>query len=310
MAYYITGDCHGDFSKIKLFCDLYSPTEEDVLIVLGDFGANYELGKKDLLRKELLSQLPITILAIHGNHEARPYELETYVEKQWNGGVVYVEEKYPNILFAKDGEIYELGTKKGVAIGGAYSVDKHYRLMTGLPWFESEQPTEEIKQYVENKLTETNWQVDYVFSHTCPFVYEPTDLFLDFIAQDRVDKSTEQWLSDIERKLNYKRWYFGHFHDNRTYCQAEMLYEKIIELETGKIMVCVGRPKYKKGEFVSFDFDNGREKIEKYGKISIIDAYGTLFQRREVSYDIVDSDGILNKHIPESDVFGFRTIEE
>ena len=157
MAYYITGDRHGDFSKIKLFCDLYSPTKEDVLIVLGDFGVNYELGKREFLRKEMLSQLPITILAVHGNYEARPYELDTYVEKYWNDGTVYVEEKYPNILFAKDGEIYALGDKKGIAIGGAYSVDKHYRIMTGLPWFESEQPSDETKQYVENKLKEINW---------------------------------------------------------------------------------------------------------------------------------------------------------
>lgn len=308
MAYYITGDCHGDYAKIELFCRLYNSTVEDVLIVLGDFGLNFWLGKRDVKNKKMLAQLPITILAIHGNHEARPYELDTYVEKQWNGGTVYVEESYPNILFAKDGEVYSFGSKKGIAIGGAYSVDKYYRLLTGRPWFESEQPTEEIKQYIENKLAETDWQVDYVFSHTCPFVYEPADLFLDFINQAEVDKSTEEWLSKIECKLDYEKWYFGHFHDNREYYRAEMLYEKIIELGTDTTMVCVGRPKYKKGEFVSFDFDNGIEKIEKYGRISIVDAYGTLFQQKEVSYDIVDSEGVLNKHIPESDVYGFRTL--
>ena len=91
-------------------------------------------------------------------------------------------------------------------------------------------------------------------------MYEPTDLFLDFINQAEVDKSTEEWLSKLERKLDYERWYFGHFHDNREYHHAEMLYEKIIELGTDTTMVCVGRPKYKKGEFVSFDFDNGVEK--------------------------------------------------
>lgn len=49
-------------------------------------------------------------------------------------------------------------------------------------------------------------------------MYEPADLFLDFIIQDKVDKSVEQWLSYVERKLDYKRWYFGHCHDNRAYC--------------------------------------------------------------------------------------------
>lgn len=43
-------------------------------------------------------------------------------------------------------------------------------------------------------------------------------------------------------------------------------------------------------------------------RIAVVDAYGTLFQQKELSYDIVDSEGILNKHIPESDVSGFRTI--
>lgn len=310
MAVYITGDCHGSLSKIKFLCAECDTGSEDVLVVLGDFGVNYSLGEKDRIRKEELSKLPITILAIHGNHDARPEDLEQYKEVAWKEGIVYVEEKYPNILFAKDGEIFRFGDKRCIAIGGAYSVDKHYRLMTGLPWFENEQPSKEIKQYVENQLQSVDWHVDYVFSHTCPLKYEPSDLFLDFINQDKVDKSTEEWLSEIERKLKYERWYFGHFHENREYGNAEMLFEAIKELGTDKIVIRVGRPIYKKGEFVSFDFDNGKEKTEMYGRIAVIDAYGTLGQSREVSYDIQASDGVLYKHIPESDVFGFRDAEE
>ena len=85
-----------------------------------------------------------------------------------------------------------------------------------------------------------------------------------------------------------------------------MLFEAIKELGTDKTMIRVGRPIYKKGEFVSFDFNNGKEKTEMYGKITIIDAYGTLGQNRKVSYDILGSDGDLYKHIPESDVYGFK----
>lgn len=39
---------------------------------------------------------------------------------------MYYEEKYPNILFAIDGEIYNLNSKKTLVIGGAYSVDKEF----------------------------------------------------------------------------------------------------------------------------------------------------------------------------------------
>lgn len=55
-----------------------------------------------------------------------------------HGGEVYYEPEYPNILFAKDGEIYDFDGKKAIAIGGAYSCDKEYRLLTGLPWFQDE----------------------------------------------------------------------------------------------------------------------------------------------------------------------------
>lgn len=51
-----------------------------------------------------------------------------YKLQEWNGGKVWVEEAYPNILFAKDGEIYDIAGMKTIVIGGAYSVDKFYRL--------------------------------------------------------------------------------------------------------------------------------------------------------------------------------------
>ena len=59
---------------------------------------------------------------------------------EWMGGQAYVQKEYPNLLFAEDGEIYEFNGKKAIAIGGAYSVDKFYRIATGAPWFPTEQP--------------------------------------------------------------------------------------------------------------------------------------------------------------------------
>lgn len=44
---------------------------------------------------------------------------------------MYVEDAYPHILFAKDGEVYDLEGKRTFVIGGAYSVDKAYRILRG-----------------------------------------------------------------------------------------------------------------------------------------------------------------------------------
>ena len=37
------------------------------------------------------------------------------------------------------------GEKKLLVIGGAYSIDKDYRLTMGYKWFPDEQPTKELK---------------------------------------------------------------------------------------------------------------------------------------------------------------------
>ena len=34
--FYITGDTHGEFSRIERFCETMNPTPDDTLIILGD----------------------------------------------------------------------------------------------------------------------------------------------------------------------------------------------------------------------------------------------------------------------------------
>ena len=73
-------------------------------------------------------QLPITLFCIHGNHEERPENIASYKTKIYHDGIVFYEDNYSNILFAKDGEIYNFNHKSVLVIGGAYSVDKYFRL--------------------------------------------------------------------------------------------------------------------------------------------------------------------------------------
>ena len=176
-----------------------------------------------------VANLPITLFCIHGNHERRPTTIVEYKLQEWNGGKVWVEEAYPNILFAKDGEIYDIAGMKTIVIGGAYSVDKFYRLSKGYNWFEDEQPSDEIKAYVEKQLSNNDWNVDVVLSHTVPYDYRPVDLFLSMIDQSTVDESTELWLGEIEKKLDYKWWYAGHYHTSRVRDKVQIMFEDIEE---------------------------------------------------------------------------------
>ena len=194
MHFYITGDTHRDFDRIEEFCEENATTVDDVMIILGDAGINYYCGGSDCDVKAHLSRLNITLFCVHGNHEERPWLAADYDEVIWNEGIVYVESQYPNILFAKDGEIYNFHGKKVMPIGGAYSVDKYYRLRHGLQWFESEQPDEDIKAYVEAQLDKVNWSIDVVLSHAVPIEAEPVWAFIPGLI-------SRQWTSP--RKSGY-----------------------------------------------------------------------------------------------------------
>lgn len=226
---YITGDTHGEFRRIIDFCDRIETTRDDVMIILGDAGINFSGYPRDGWKKQLLARLPLKIFCIHGNHEKRPETIKSYKTTSFHGGTAWYEDDYPNILFAKDGEIYDFDGNKCIAIGGAYSVDKWYRLQMGYPWFEDEQPSGEIKKYVESQLAKKDWKIDVVLSHTLPFEYMPIDLFISGIDQSTVDNSTEHWLSDIEIKLNYKWWYAGHYHTSRITDKVQIMFEDIEE---------------------------------------------------------------------------------
>ena len=226
---YITGDTHGDFKRIVELCERENTSKDDIVIILGDAGINYLGPEKDKHKKELLQSLPITIFAIHGNHEMRPGKIPTYQMKTWNEGIVYYEEEYPDILFARDGEIFNLNGFKTVVIGGAYSIDKDIRLLYGYGWWPDEQPSESIKSYVEYRLEKVDWEVDVVLTHTVPVKYEPTEVFLSGIDQSTVDKSTEMWLDGIEHRLDYKRWYAGHYHTSKEVDNLKLMFLDIAE---------------------------------------------------------------------------------
>lgn len=227
MVYY-TGDIHGEVFRVSDMITKFGITPADTIVLLGDVGMNYYGNKRgDRHRKKRVNKLGIKILCIHGNHEMRPETVISYHEETWNGGTIYVEEEYPNLLFAKDGEVYDLEGTKAIAIGSAYSVDKWYRLQFDLNWFPDEQPSEEIKARVEQKLDALNWKIDAVLTHTCPFRYIPREAFLHGVDQSTVDNSTELWLDAIAERLDYKTWFCGHWNIDKRIDRMHFLFHSV-----------------------------------------------------------------------------------
>lgn len=218
---YITGDTHREFYRLHNI----EKNKNNMLIILGDTGINYYLDERDKTLKEQLNSYNIKLFCVQGNHEERPENISTYKEIDMFGGKVFIEEAYPNLIFAKNGELYDIDNKKVLVIGGAYSVDKNYRIIYRYPWFKDEQLS---KEEVDNILNKYKGQhIDIVLSHTCPLKYEPTEVFMKGIDQSNVDKSMEKFLDKVEESIDYDKWYCGHYHIEKKIDKLEFMFGRI-----------------------------------------------------------------------------------
>ena len=212
MKFYVTGDTHGDFTRMK-----YSEwTEDDALIILGDAGFNYNLDKNDYYRQKAVhDKYPCYIYCVYGNHEQRPSKVEglKMIDDPNVGGPVWIHPDFPRIRYFCEWGIYQFGELRVLVIGGAYSVDKYYRLQTNKKWF----PDEQLKWFEMRACLQNakNYEFDLVLSHTCPYSWQPTDLFLSFIDQNSVDNTMEKWMDEVASSIRWNVWLFGHYHKDR-----------------------------------------------------------------------------------------------
>ena len=254
---FITGDTHGDFSRFykDYFPEQKEMTKDDIVIICGDFGGvwyqknNHKKYKTECHILDELDKRSFTTVFVPGNHENYDRLMsDEFPVKEWHGGKV--KEIRPSIFMLMRGEMYEIEGKKIFAFGGAASHDikdgildgsdpqwkreakaldkqgKHMYRVNGLSWWAEELPSEEEKAYAKETLKKHNWQCDYVITHEAP----ASDVILlgnGFYHPDEFSK----WLEKIHRKLNYKHWFFGHYHDEKNINAKEhLLYYQISRL--------------------------------------------------------------------------------
>lgn len=234
MKWYISGDTHGNFTRFTNLAE-YKTNERVAVIVLGDCAVNwtlkpeYDSGLKRQLTKKFSN---FEWFLLRGNHDARPEDVQG-MKKIWNDeiqGPVWQETKYPNIHYFVDGCDYYINKYHVLTIGGAYSVDKNYRLAHGGIWHANEQLTTEEQWII--KLATCGRNFDFVLTHTAPISWEPSDLFLSMIDQSSVDKTMELWLDEIRKYITYKIWLFGHYHQDRLERPGvQLMYQSIETLD-------------------------------------------------------------------------------
>lgn len=248
---YITGDCHQDFRRFstRIFPEQKGMTKEDYVIICGDFGGVWNQGVENKEEKHLCDWLegkPFTTLFVDGNHENFD-RLYAYPVEEWHGGKVH--KIRPSVIHMMRGQVFEIDGKSIFTFGGASSHDidggilepegpdfkrkkrmldqdwRPYRI-NHVSWWSQELPTEEETEEGRRNLAAHGNKVDFIVTHCCA---SSTQILLGGKLY-RPDTLTA-YLEEIRQNTSFRKWFFGHYHDNRNVnAQEILLYEQIIRI--------------------------------------------------------------------------------
>lgn len=220
---YLTGDTHGEIRRFssKNFPLGNSLTKDDYIIILGDCGLFWDDSSFDYYWLDWLNEKPWTTLFLDGNHENFNL-LNKLPTKEFCGGEVGIARD--SILHLKRGQVFEIGGKSFFVMGGAESIDKMYRERNKSWWAQELLSDEDIERGWAS-LENYSYKIDYVLTHTCPTSKIP--------EVEKFNDPVSMFLEDISVVIDFKHWYFGHFHINKSLSEKfTCLYERIIPLGT------------------------------------------------------------------------------
>lgn len=248
---YITGDCHGDFRRFnsKIFKEQKEMTKDDYVIICGDFGGVWNRGVESSQETSVLNWLEsksFTTLFVDGNHENFD-RLYSYPVEVWHGGKVH--KIRPSVIHLMRGQVFTIDEKKIFTFGGASShdisdgilelSDPHFRIkkkeldrmcalyrINHLSWWKQELPSEDEMEEGRRNLEVNNDEVDFIVSHCCA----SSTLALLSDGSYKPDVLTA-YFEELRQKVKFRKWFFGHYHDNMNINAEEiLLYEQIIRI--------------------------------------------------------------------------------
>lgn len=223
---FVTGDTHANLDIGKLstrkFPEQKELTKEDFLIVCGDFGLVWDGSAREIYWQDWLSDKNFTTLWIDGNHENFDILYEFPLTEKFGGKV---REIAPDIYHLDRGQVLTIDNQKIFVMGGARSHDREHRI-EHISWWEQEMPTSAEMERAVEALDKSGWEVDYVITHCAPKSVQK--MVCSWYENDPL----VSFLERVRTDLKFKRWYFGHYHIDRTFGeQFVALYNRVIPME-------------------------------------------------------------------------------
>jgi predicted phosphodiesterase len=225
MKVLIAGDIHGNLSHLRHLGRRAQERDIDRIFQVGDFGywEHMREGVEFLNNAEKVAVAhEVTVYFLDGNHDNRDLLLNNYNERDEEGFIIV----RPHVRYADRGHRWTWDRTRFIALGGAYSVDKEYRLGlekagSGKPeryWFSGEEMTDDdmariLVPDIEpweflGVLVEYERPVDVILAHDKPRSSNPAwnrkDIPECWPNQDRLGMAV--------RALAPKLFVHGHLH--------------------------------------------------------------------------------------------------
>ncbi len=218
---YVTGDTHGDINRFKKR-EVKKLTEQDFLIICGDFGFLWNDSSEETEKLEFLKSQKYTILFVDGTHENFD-TLEGFPSVDFMGGKA--GKIADNIYHLKRGEIYNIAGKFIFTFGGGVSSDLQ-QIMDCNAWFERELPSVEEMKYAVTNLKAFNCEVDYIITHETSATYKHK------IWRNCETNPVNDFLEQLSSEVRYDKWFFGNLHvDFAVDNNAFAVFEEIIPID-------------------------------------------------------------------------------
>ena len=132
-------------------------------------------------------------------------------------------EDYENCTTLIDDGILEIGDPRIKEWSRDYY--KMFRI-NHVSWWAEEMPSDTEMQNGLNNLAMADNKVDFIITHCCA---SSTQALMSH-GFYKADELTN-YLETIRINIDFKRWFFGHYHDNKAINEKEiLLYEQIIRI--------------------------------------------------------------------------------
>lgn len=235
-----SGDIHSELRELVWKLTNQYKIENASVVVLGDFGVGF--GSKNYMDQlyskvsKKLEKNNITLYSIRGNHDDPEF---------FDGN-----HNYDRLIFLEDYKLIEIEGHSLYPIGGAVSTDRTWRKeyndkmercgSNKRVWWEGEK----IKEIPLKSLPP---RVEFIISHAAPISFEPVFIRNDWKIKDE-DLDLDTWksilkernyLEEIKKTINFKYWFFGHYHKSVSGNFGDILYRGLDIME----LYCINEDK-------------------------------------------------------------------